>query len=43
MALSVPRAKQSIRFAPQLMQLGGSRMMPPKFSQPPQELPFHQR
>src|SRR5258705_7782294 len=43
MARSVPRAKQSMRFAPQLTQFGPSRMMPPRFSQPPQAEPSHQR
>ena len=35
MALSVPRAKQSMRFAPQLTQSGASRMVPSRNSQPP--------
>ena len=43
MALSVPRAKQSMRFGPQLTQSGASMMTPPRLSQPPQEAPSHQR
>ena len=39
MALSVPRAKQSMRFAPQLTQSGASMMTPPRYSQPPHDGP----
>ena len=35
MPRSVPRAKQSMRFSPQLTQFGSSRMVPPRLSQPP--------
>ena len=43
MALSVPRAKQSMRFGPQLTQSGASMITPPRLSQPPQAPPSHQR
>src|SRR5262249_34153907 len=42
-AWSDHRTKQSIRFAPQLTQFGALRRLPPRLSQPPHWVPFHQR